>query len=192
MEIIMLASDFKKHLVRALVCADSSQTDFRGSLYIKDKFFYSTDGEKLYKGYLNISENLPEYRISAIVATMIEKALPKKGNSLVIFDLSNKKIILKNEGVLQEFSVPDTGVKVPPFEEIFEYQIDQNACREFFMENLFPVLKAVSKERVKIEFVTYPDREDLRNEGGPAIVSVMEPHLTGVFVVMPFIETINY
>ena len=192
MEITMLASDFKKHLVRALTCADSSRVDYRGSLYIKDKFIYSTDGKKLYKGYLNINGESFEYRISALVATMVEKALPKKGNSLVIFDLSNKKVILKNEGFLQEFSVPDTGVKVPPFEEIFEYQIDQNACRQFSMENLFPVLKAVSKEYVKIEFVTYPDREDFRNEGGPAIISVMEPHLTGIFVVMPFIETINY
>ena len=188
MEITMLASDFKKHLVRALACADSLQTDFRGSLYIKDKFIYSTDGEKSYKGYLNISENLPEYRISAIVATMIEKALPKKGNSLVIFDFSNKKVILKNEGVLQEFSVPDTGVKVPPFEEIFEYQIAQNACRKFSMENLFPVLKTVSKNRVMMEFVTHPDsgRENIE---GPVIISVLEPEITGVFVVMPLIET---
>ena len=188
MEITMIASDFKKHLIRALSCSESAQTDYRGNIYMKDNFIYSSDGTKLYKGYLNITGKLPEYRISTLGAIMIEKNLPKKGDHTVVFDFSNHKIVLKGEGVyIQEFTVLDTGAWIPSFEEIFDYQTDKNPCRGFDMENLFPVLKTVSKNRVMMEFVTYPD-SGRENTEGPVIISVLEPEITGVFVVMPFIE----
>lgn len=187
MEITMIASDFKKHLVRALSCSKSAQTDYRGNIYMKDNFIYSSDGTKLYKGYLNITGKLPEYRIATLDAIMIEKNLPKKGDHTVVFDFSNHKIVLRNEGMVQEFTVLDTGAWIPSFEEIFNYQKDQNPCRGFDMESLFPVLKTVSKNRVMMEFVTYPD-SGRENAEGPVIISVLEPEITGVFVVMPFIE----